>query len=292
LATTKYQYSKESFKEGKSLEACGNCGAPSNIQDLNCGSCGNFLGFPNVKLANLSEELDALESRWEEARREASDQGLQAVFDAITEYEWQLTVTIPTNIALTLVTDPKNHYVNYEQLTGAGARAHAEFAHDAHRRMVAGALFASFGDKIVYGALSKGQRGLSTYGSICCQLKTKSVRARSSFLEMNSYEFVGKYKTSLPKGYRSVWENRGRLAALKLFDSGALAANQVPDDWDRMILQTDGKNRNLDEYIEGHIFGPFTVYSISDMGAADQSRRADKMVEAILEAFHLGKFDN
>ena len=273
------------------MEVCENCKAPSNIQDQTCASCGHFLGYPNVNLANLSEELSALESRWDKARKLAEEQGLQAVFDAITEFDWQLVVSIPSAIALILVTDPKNHYVNYEKLTGAGVRSPAKFADDAHRSMVAGVLFGSIGDKIIYGVLSKDRRGLSAYGSIYCQLKTNAVATRTSFLETNSYEFVKKYQTDLPKGFRAAWENRGKLAALKLFESGTLAVGQVPDDWDRLILQTDGKNRKQDEYVEGHIYGTITAHSVSEMTAAEVLKRSEetRIVESILEAFQQRK---
>lgn len=226
-----------------------------------------------------------LEKRWIGAHTACFSNGFQAEFDAITSYPWNLTVAVPAQVALNIVTDPNFQCVGYESLVGAGARKHAEFADDSQRKAVASVMFGSFGEKIVYGALSLSDRGLGTYGDVICQLKKQAVAKRTSFLEVNSYEFV-KFGSDLPLGYRSNWENRGKLAAIKLHESNLIHSGQLPEEWDAVLLKSDGKNRNLDEFVEGHIYGPFNLYSIEKMTPANKNLGSSKkLVEMVLEAF-------
>jgi len=180
-----------------------------------------------------------------------------------------MVVCLPAVIARTIASDSRQIYASYEALVGAGARSAARFADDSHRRFVAGALFGSFGDRIIYGALSLTSNVLPTYGEICCRLRPVSVDSRVSFLEENSFPFVEKHRSlapgKYPLGFRSVWQNRHLLAGAKL--GHRLQPSDGPDQWQELLIHSDGKSRAKDDFIEAHLFEGFNVYAIESMEA-------------------------
>jgi hypothetical protein len=274
------------------VDACTKCNAPIQWSSQHCPSCGHFLGFPNVQAANQPEERAALDARLEEAFRGASTGNLAGDLDQLIQAanrESGVIVSMPAEVALQLVTSSGGmHYVNYNALVASEVRSPALFANDSQRAIVAGALFASFGNKIVYGAISFNGRGLATYGDIFCRLRRVAVEDRTSFLEMNSYDFVRKFGyENYPKGYRADWPNRSKLVAIKLTSNGKLRHGQTVADWQDCIVVSDGKNRNLDDFVEAHVFGPFNIHSVEDMIAAqDVKPNRRESVELALAAFH------
>ena len=271
-------------------ENCSKCGAPQDTLNLVCASCGTNLGFPNVRKANLPDEVKALNTRVQKSEKNAEATGVYDEFinlmDAVDQHS-KVIVSMPVDIALNIVTNIKYQFVNYERLVGAGVLTPAEFPNDAHRKIVAGTLFANFGEQIIYGALSLSERGLSTYGDIYCVLKEVAIDERTSFLNTNSYEFIEKYGNSNhPAGYRSDWSNRAKLVGAKLEENALIRKSQGIKDWEKIILVCDGKNRDRDEFIEAHIFGAFNVFSIEKMVAATPIDKKKKtMVKAVIEGF-------
>ena len=271
-------------------ENCSKCGAPQYAFNLECASCGTNLGFPNVRIANLPNEVKALDIRVQNSVENSKANGIFDEFSNLmhaADQHSKVIVSMPANIALNIVTDISVQFVNYERLVGAGTRSPAEFANDAHRRVVAGTLFANFGERIVYGALSLSERGLRTYGDIYCILKEVAIDERTSFLNTNSYRFVEKYGASgHPEGYRSDWPNRAKLVGTKLEESSSIRKGQDITDWEQLLLICDGKNRDRDEFIEAHIFGSFNVFAIEKMVAATPIDKKKKdIVHAVIEGF-------
>lgn len=272
-----------------SLEEKCTCGAPLSVQVESCVACGQHAGFPNVRLLALLGEHDALSQRWNAARTLAKSGGYLARFESIVDEvgtKWRFVVAVPLKIAEMIVGDPKNSYVNYEKLVGSEARRPADFADDAHRRAVAGVLFASIGEKIVYGALALSGSGLATYGEVFLTLNDNAVKKRVTFLETNSYDFVKTHGLeALPKGYRSDWANRGKLAVSKLCDADAFRIGAKAEMWRSALFFTDGQNRNKDEFIEGHLYGSFNLYSIDSITTNTAVGKIAETVEALVEIF-------
>lgn len=271
-------------------DTCPHCHAPLPPFTPECPACGSNLGFPNVRIANSPDELRALNQRLQASRQRAESQGISRGFAELLDYVAEhscVVVSMPAELALSIVTDSNIQFVNYEKLVGAGARQPAVFANDAHRRVVSGALFGSYGDRIVYGALSLSDRGLKTYGDIYCLLRTLAVDKRTSFLSTNSYQFIEKFGgTSYPLGYRCDWGNRAKLVASKLEENESIRLNQTPQDWEQLVLVSDGKDRTRDEFVEAHIFGSFNIFTIQKMVAAqpiDSNKKA--LISSVLAAF-------
>ena len=271
-------------------ESCSKCGAPQYTFNFECASCGTNLGFPNVRIANIPDEVHALNKRLQNSKENAKAKGIcdefQNLMDAVNQYS-KVIVSMPVEIALNIVSNDNFQFVNYERLVGAGVLNPSGFVNDSHRRVVAGALFANFGEQIVYGALSLSDRGLSTYGDIFCVLKEIAIDERTSFLNTNSYKFIEKFGDSnLPAGYRSDWPNRAKLVGTKLEENASIRKNQSIIEWEQIILVCDGKNRDRDEFIEAHIFGAFNVFAIEKMVAATPiDKNKKEIVHAVIEGF-------
>lgn len=272
-------------EEGK----CPKCDAIQHSISLTCPVCGAHLGYPNVRLATNQSERDALYERFDAAKQRLVDNSLETELQdllSVVESHGCVVVSMPINVALNLVTDPKNQYVGYEKLVGSGVRAAAEFADDKHRKIVAGELFGSEGENVIYGTLSLSHRGAKTYGDMYCKLRKVAVDDRTSFIEMKSYDFIDKYKDDLPLGYKSNWEDSPKLAVIKLEGNDQIKSNYSFDEWESSLLVCDGKNQENDEFIEAHIYGKFNVESIEHMEIAEPIGKGDKkMAEAVILGF-------
>lgn len=268
-------------------ETCTSCGAPVPDQVRHCPSCEHDLGPPNLRYVRRSGEQEALEARFQAAREKAKRAGKLQRFDEFVEVveKSSVTVAVPAQFGLSLVTNEATQFVNYEKLVGAGVRAPAGLQDDSKRRAVAGALFPSFGEKISYGVLAIANRGLPSYGDIYFRLKPKAIAHRCTFLERNSFDFLEQNGGGeWPLGYMSDWNSRSRLASAKLVDE--IIAGKGVDDWDEILVQSDGRREN-DDFIEAHVFGTFNLHSIEDVRPAEGTSdvRTKQLVELTLAAF-------
>jgi len=190
---------------------------------------------------------------------------------------------MPSFVARRMTSDLRTLYVGYEKLVAAGARLPARQPFDRHRMAVGGVLFGSCASDVVYGVLSVTTRGVATYGQVHCRLRDVAVKKRVSFLETNSYVFVGQYhlgpNSSVPPGHRAVWDNRDDLAVAKLQER--LAPGHTEADCQAVLVRSDGKDRQNDDFMEAHIYGTFNVDAIEAMTIASEELMDD---EDILDA--------
>lgn len=246
---------------------CPKCGAPTNIQVRNCESCNYDLGFPNVRLAKSQAEQEALNNRFEGALEEAQRKSVESEFTSFVSKVNQrsgVVVSAPAITALNLIQDPRFLYQNYEKLVESGSRSPAEIENDKQRRVAVGAVFGSYGNELRYGVLSLNSQGLPTYGDVFLRLGDRQVKDRVAFLEMNSYKFANKFpEANKPAGYLADWNNRGQLAGVKVIRNFRNGLNSTQQE--QLILQSDGKRRENDEYIEALIYGTFNRYSIESV---------------------------
>ncbi|MDA3822031.1 MAG: hypothetical protein PF450_05385, partial [Bacteroidales bacterium] len=138
---------------------------------------------------------------------------------------------------------------------------------DRQRCAVGGILFGHYADSIVYGALSLTNPGVPTYGSVHCRLRSVAIEKRTSFLETNSYKFIQTHAvvagSKLPSGFFACWDDRQKLVLTKIADR--LSAGQGLSDWQKMIIHSEDKKQENDEFIEAHIFEGFDWNAIESM---------------------------
>ena len=274
-------------------DKCPYCSAPLKALSLTCPACQESLGFPNVRLSSSPAEIAALAERLQYAEEEAKINGIESEFKNLiqeVDHISGVVIALSVEVALQIVSNDTSQYVGYERLVGAGVRTPAEFANDAHRKIVAGALFGSFGGDIIYGALSLSERGLRTYGEIYCRLKNVAIKNRTSFLDENSYDYFEKYGEHGEIGHKSNWADKAKLTAIKLMNNKQIKKGSTPDEWEKLVLICDGKNRKLDEFIEAHIYGAINCYSVESLTAAipiDSSKSI--LIEAVIDAFNAAR---
>lgn len=258
--------------------------APDEIRY--CPSCKRDLGAPNVRAAETSAERDALAKRVDSAlARAKTEKRLPTVmsFRRSVDRESHVVVNMAPSFARSLVEDRRKVYANYEKLVGAELRTPATGADDRRRCAVDGWFFGSFGIKIVFGVLSLSSDGLPTYGNVACRLRDEAIDDRTSFLETNSYKFATIHKVQLadvtvPAGYRATWNTRADLALARIGDRVAKGTTRT--DWESLLVVSDAKHRENDEFIEAHIYDSFNADSIEAIKVSSVISDKDAKLDA------------
>lgn len=261
---------------------CQACGSEGSESDRFCPTCQNDLGFPNVRAAMTQEEVDALSRRFEDARSDADNRGVKAEFDLFVSEvtsKSHVVVAVPPLKVRDLLNDPREIYVGYEKLVGAGSRKPAPLQDDGDRCAVGGRLFGSFAKDICYGVLSLNSTGLPNYGLVFLKLRNVAIERRVSFLYENSYLFLAQHKVAirghLPQGYRSGWQNRADLAATKI--GPMLVPGTNASAWARHLV-VQGGSRSDDSCVEAHVFGGFDANAVENIAfAGPGASRAQKV---------------
>ncbi len=267
-----------------SKATCPECGASLSATMRHCPTCRSDAGAPNVRRCRTDENLKALVARFDDAKARTSANNCEKEFSDLAdmvEKKSGVIVAMPAQLAMALLQDPNLLYMNYEELVGANVRMPADFDNDRQRCGTVGVLFGTYGKHITYGALSLTEEGLPTYGDVHCRLRSVTIDKRTSFLETNSYRFVREHSIipgdKLPAGYMACWQNRHILVLTKLADR--LSTGQTESDWQALLIQSDGKNRQNDDFVEAQIYENFNRNAIESMVATTGKtlKKADKM---------------
>ncbi len=261
---------------------CSNCGTSISAALRFCTACQNDAGVPNVRACGSTKNRKALKKRFDAAKELASVNECSTEFSrfsSLVESESGVVVSMPPGVARSLLEDPSYIYQNYERLVGNNIRRPARAEDDRCRFSVSSLLFGAYADKIIYGVLSLTTEGLPTYGDIHFRLREVTVAKRTSFLETNSYKFVETHgvnpSVKIPAGYRASWSDRHMLVLAKLADR--LSEGQCKDSWQQILIESDGKDRGADEFLEAHIYEGFdrnAIESMEDSSDEDLSRGA------------------
>ncbi len=267
-----------------SQDTCSVCGALLSATMRHCPTCRTDAGAPNVRHCRTDENLKSLAARFDDAQARATASDCSKEFsdlEAVVKKKSGVVVAMPANVAMALLQDPNLLYTNYEQLVGANVRKPADFDNDRQRCGTVGVLFGSYAKHIAYGALSLTKEGLSTYGDVHCRLRSVTIDKRTSFLVTNSYRFVRDYSIvpgdKLPAGYMACWQNRHCLVLAKLADR--LSTGQTESGWQALLIQSDGKYRQNDDFVEAQIYEGFDRNAIESMVSTTGKtlKKADKM---------------
>jgi hypothetical protein len=231
---------------------CPDCKKPADYWRVHC-RCGYFLGFPNRRQAEA--ERPQLEARYEGARQDAGSRGVGHLLTMLESLSDQCLPVINMSFAACDDILRPGKYRNYDQRIDSGERDPAGAADHGDREIVGNRLFPAYKQHVQYAALSPDGRGLANgYGPVAIRwhVTPEYLARRSSLIEENSYTFFSKHSLGnlnapVPLGYRSVWEDRPKLAAAKLASrlTSATGKKDLPE-----LLLHQGTDRYQDEFIE------------------------------------------
>lgn len=250
-----------------------------------CPHCARPALYPNVRAAERPKEQEALKKRYDLAVQDAVARGAEK---ALQEFETTIAQSKPV-IARSfreldrLASSPNELYSTYYDLIEAGNRLPNGDKWNRLRVVADPALFHGYHQDIRFAALTLNDKGLPGYGDCFLLLKDDMVAHRSSAFEENSLEWVlhhdikfadvFKDEDAFPYGYRAVWSDRTKLAVAKL---GSYIQHDTASTSYADILMKPGADS--DEFIEVHIWGPLSVYSLEQVTLSQSMRKTSQAI--------------
>jgi hypothetical protein len=227
------------------------------------------VGFPNVRQCERVEETSELDSRYkraiEDARARACEAHVRNFEEAVGDGS-KAVINRSIQETVRLATDGFELYANYYQITEAEIRLPKGGEWDKWRRTAEEAVLPGYKERISFGALSLDLIGLGHYGPCTWVCNVKQIAHRTTVFEQNCVIFMWPFNfkdaARLPCGHRAVWQARGKLAAAKL--SSKIDRATTSDRWPSLLL-TPGASGERDEFIEVHIYGPLSIYSLEQV---------------------------
>jgi hypothetical protein len=247
---------------------CVNCGSRVPDVEDKCLTCGEPAGAPNVRAAARKEERDALDARYHKAIEDSEQNGS---LDRLRDFEEKVkasftVVNVDVDFLYTFLTSKKGLYSTYGKQVEGQIRRPAEAEDDKHRGTVESMIFGSYARNIRYGALSMDGSGVSSYGALALRLREIAVSKRATTLEDNSYRFTEKHNVGpgkpFPLGYTATWDERHKLAVAKL--AGRISSKTSEAEYPKILMYSQGE-RETDDFIEVHIYGPFDANAIESV---------------------------
>jgi hypothetical protein len=273
---------------------CSDCDHPQpDVNYANCENCGQDLGAPNVNMVSTDDEENALQKRYDDAKKFVVDNGNEDILNNFeiyfnTNVKAIINMTLETLVAWVINSEP---YKSYYRAVDEGLRPIANLLNDQRRTVIDSYLYGIYGRDITYAALTLNDSGLESYGECRVTLKEDSIKARSSILEENAFHFVKNHninfeKLNIPAGYRSTWQNKLKLALAKIYLM--LKSGSSEKDFPGLILINKGV-RNADEFIEVHIYKELTNLAIGSIFIPVPKNKKDKYFVKLIEEKLPGK---
>jgi len=238
-----------------------------------CPHCARPGLFPNVKAAQTPAEKDALEKRYQKARRNGAARGADLEienFEKATATS-KAVLARPARELDRLAASPQELFSTYYKLLEAEVRLPHGNQWDLLRAIADEALFPGYKREIQFAALSLDGVGLSNYGECSFVLRDDMIAHRASAFEANSALLMKRKKYELPPGFRATWEERAKLCVAKLaekINSGAPESQFVG-----LLLQA-GPTSQDDSFIEVHVWGPMSLWTVERVVLSASGRKS------------------
>jgi hypothetical protein len=129
-------------------------------------------------------------------------------------------------------------------------------------------MFPNYYRRIQFAALGLADQGLASYGSCAIWLKSDMIENRASVFDSNTLIWLldksPRFEEILDvsPGYRATWGDRARLAVAKL--APLIRHGLSIDEFDDVLLHR-GANTKEDDFIEVHIWGKLTSWTIQSV---------------------------
>ncbi|HER26149.1 MAG TPA: hypothetical protein ENI69_03475 [Rhodospirillales bacterium] len=250
---------------------CPSCEAKVNWAMDRCPKCKHDMGFPNIREVGCSNELDKLDSRHRKALDDAAKNNAQdrvSAFEKVLASQSSAVINCSPSFLAGFLEDNRILYSTYKLQVDAETRKAASMNDDRQRHGTEGTLFGSYAGDICYAALSLDGAGLVSNGPCSVTISETTCEASATLLEENSYTFVRNRNIlpgdDIPLGYRALWRDRHKLAVAKL--AHKVTPGTQDHTFKHLLLESDGNKEN-DEFLEIHLYGPFDNQSIDAVSA-------------------------
>lgn len=252
---------------------------PSNRRE--CPTCGRDCGFPNVRLASSAEEVEALQSRLQDAAASTGARQCEEQLTSFGESVQNAKAVIARSLSVVddIVQSDRNYYTSYQNQVHSGARDPQENEWDRVRTQYEAALYPNFHNDIIFACLTLSQEGMSGYGGFSIILKDEMISHRSSLFEENPHTFIERHKLLMnkpfPPGHRAVWGTKTDLAKAKLhhkIDKKTTTLDHAA------ILQTDEGGTADGDFIEVHIYGSVSRGAVETVVGKRPKTLADRFI--------------
>jgi len=238
-----------------------------------CPDCGADLGFPNVRQARKG--ADALLARYDCAKLDnlASTAKIDEFEQAVQQLS-NVVLAVRYDFLITMLNSEKLLYANYHKNVESDGRLPADPPDHARRVDADNLVFGAYMKEISICALSLNQSGAWGFGPYHLTIDIGMIGARIIFTHKNTFRYQEWFEEiALPDGHKTwreklgflaEWSTKAKLAVAKL--ASALSPQTPREEFPKLILKSDGA-RDSEDYIEGHVFGPFTRRAISHVRA-------------------------
>lgn len=270
------------------LNLCEKCGYSVPISENTCPHCAWPGRYPNVIMTQSEDEREALEARYQSALEQARMEG---VIDAVISFETAVkeqskaVINRPFSAVSEWLKSDVQPYSTYYMLVNAKVRFPDNPKWDRWRNMTDRLVFLSptVFEQIRFAALTLDGKGIDHYGECSFVFKSAMIEHRATVFEENSVVFCKDRKIDpwseednlIPKGYRTVWQDRHKLAVAKL--ASQITANTQNKDFADVLLH-NGEDSLKDRFIEVHIFGSITQKTIESVRVKSAKRGSQKQL--------------
>jgi len=266
---------------------CARCGEKVAAHLPACQVCGAHAGYPNVRAAQMPQELLGLDLRYDDAKAAAAATGCESVlndFEAALGQSFAVLVRSLDQV-LTLAKSDNALMATFALMVAGGARLPEDNEFDRARQAVDALMFPSYHPEIRFASLSLDGRGAgANYGAYTMVLREAHIELRASAFEENSFEFCRRHGQQvtqpIPRGYRADWPGRRRLAVAKL--AGRIKPDVTEDDFPAILVEEDPVSNGV-EFVEIHIYGPISRRNIEKVIGPQPVRKDDRVLVSSLQ---------
>jgi hypothetical protein len=262
------------------LEACVKCSAPIPLWAKDCPVCQTPAGFPNVRVASREAETEGLKQRVESARSSARARGSVAqleAFEAAVENSHAVMSRRVESLQDWMQAQNPLWYSFHRQVEMG--RIPNEDPWDEGRESAEAAINPYTYREMNFAALSLDGAGITSYGPFGLTLRDADIEDRTTVFEENPFFFNKKHHViagqTPPKGYRSVWGERARLAIAKLHSK---ISSGTPSTEFATILMEDRREESDCDFVEVHIYGAVNRQSITRVVGREPAKVPDRLI--------------
>ena len=262
---------------------CEHCGNSFPMSRSICPHCARPALYPNVRAAEMREEVEALRERYAQAKEAAQLRGCPANVGAFEEAAGAAKAATARSLVdvQRLAHSDRELYATYYQLADAGVRIPADEKWDVFRTAANASWFPSYFEDLRFAALTLDGTGLSSYGECTIVWREDMIAHRASVTEENTTTFMLRRSIPfgamdrIPTGYRATWARRGVLCVAKLADR--ITENTQAKEHQGILL-AKGATTEEDDFVEAQIWGSMSHRTMESVIVPRPARRAERVI--------------